>query len=34
LQQTLTVDRLKHLAKIVNITEHGDELAHRDLRWL
>jgi hypothetical protein len=30
LEQTLRVDRLKDLAKIVNITEHGDELAHRD----
>jgi hypothetical protein len=33
-EQTLRVDRLKHLAKIVNITEHGDELAHKDLRGL
>jgi hypothetical protein len=30
LQQTLPVDRLEDLAKIVDIAEHGDELAHRD----
>jgi hypothetical protein len=29
LEQTLPVDWLKGLAKIVDITEHSDELAHR-----
>ncbi len=34
-QQTLVVDGFKELAKIVDITEHGDELAHKDLSvWL
>ena len=32
LEQTRRVDRLKDLAKIIDITEHSDELAHRDLR--
>ena len=32
LEQTLIVDRLKDLAKVIDITEHSDELAHRDLR--
>jgi hypothetical protein len=31
LELTLLVDRLKDLAKIIDITEHSDELAHRDL---
>jgi hypothetical protein len=30
LEQTLPVDWLKGLAKIIDITEHSDELAHRD----
>jgi hypothetical protein len=34
LQQTLTVDRLEDLAKIIDITEHSDELAHKNLRGL
>jgi hypothetical protein len=30
LEQTLPVDWLKALAKIIDITEHSDALAHRD----
>ena len=29
-QQALRIEGLKHLAKVVHITEHSDELAHRD----
>ena len=32
LEQTLHIQWFKPLAKIINIAEHGDELAHRDLR--
>jgi hypothetical protein len=32
LQQPWRVERLKPLAKIVDIAEHGNERAHRDLR--
>jgi hypothetical protein len=34
LEQTLPVERLKGLAKVIDITEHSDELAHRDLRMI
>ena len=34
LQQTLGVERLKDLAKVVDITEHSDELAHGDLHMV
>ena len=29
-EQTLIVNRLEDLAKIVDIAEHGDQLAHKD----
>jgi hypothetical protein len=32
LEQALGVDGLVDLAKIIDITEHSDELAHRNLR--
>jgi hypothetical protein len=32
LQQALGVERLKDLAKVVDITEHSDALTHGDLR--
>jgi hypothetical protein len=34
LEQPLLIERFKHLAKVIDIAEHGDELAHKDLRWL
>jgi hypothetical protein len=34
LEQALGVARLKDLAKVVDIAEHGNELAHRDLRMI
>jgi hypothetical protein len=34
MEQMLGVDRLKALAKVIDITEHSDELAHGDLRMI
>ena len=34
LEQTLGVDRLKDLAKVIDITDHSDERAHQDRRWM
>src|SRR6185503_11920010 len=33
-EQMLPVERFKPLAKVVNIAEHSNELAHRDLRMV
>jgi hypothetical protein len=33
LEQPLLIERFKPLAKIVDIAEHGNELAHKDPLW-
>ena len=34
LNQALGIERFKRLAKVIDIAEYSDELAHEDLRWL
>jgi hypothetical protein len=34
LEQTVHIQGFKPLAKIINIAEHGDQLAHGDLRMM